>query len=231
MTKSYILFDFFGTIVSHSESRTEQGFARSHSLLKELGSDLTYAEFLELWVQTSESYDRAAERAGSEFSMLELCSGFLERVTGRTPAVRDAARFSESYLSEWNKGVQYFDGIGAFLERLSRSHLLGIVTNTHDQDLITYHLDRMDVRRNFATIVTSLELRCRKPRPDIFRAALARLGATSEHTWFVGDSIDADYHGAQAVGMRSILIDTRQRFADQSQLMRVSHLFDVEGIV
>ncbi len=35
-----VFFDFFGTLVDYSPSRTEQGYHRTHASLDELGVDL-----------------------------------------------------------------------------------------------------------------------------------------------------------------------------------------------
>lgn len=43
----------------------------------------------------------------------------------------------------------------------------------------------------------------RKPNPEIFHRALARLGVEASETWFVGDNPDDDVAGAVAVGLRT----------------------------
>jgi putative hydrolase of the HAD superfamily len=43
---STILFDFFGTLVSYSPSRIDQGYPRCHEFLREHGSALSYRDFL-----------------------------------------------------------------------------------------------------------------------------------------------------------------------------------------
>jgi hypothetical protein len=43
---SAILFDFFGTLVSYSPSRVDQGYPRCHAFLREHGSALSYDDFL-----------------------------------------------------------------------------------------------------------------------------------------------------------------------------------------
>ncbi len=86
----------------------------------------------------------------------------------------------------------------------------------------------MGVRDRFDTIVTSLELRCRKPKERIFRTALERIGASAKETWFIGDSVEADYQGAQRVGMKPILIDPER---SEPSPERVSHLFEIEGML
>jgi HAD superfamily hydrolase (TIGR01458 family) len=47
-----------------------------------------------------------------------------------------------------------------------------------------------------------------KPAREFFAAALARLEGRPERTWMVGDDIRADVQGAQAAGLRAILVKT-----------------------
>jgi HAD superfamily hydrolase (TIGR01458 family) len=47
-----------------------------------------------------------------------------------------------------------------------------------------------------------------KPSHSYFQAALETLDADAELTWMVGDDIDADVAGAQACGMRTVLVRT-----------------------
>jgi FMN phosphatase YigB (HAD superfamily) len=45
-----------------------------------------------------------------------------------------------------------------------------------------------------------------KPHPSIFRDTLANLGVEAGQAAYVGDRLDVDVGGAQAVGMRGVLI-------------------------
>lgn len=47
-----------------------------------------------------------------------------------------------------------------------------------------------------------------KPSPSYFAAALDALDAQPELTWLVGDDLDSDIRGAQALGMRTALVRT-----------------------
>ncbi len=54
------------------------------------------------------------------------------------------------------------------------------------------------------TVVYSTRCGAAKPDGRIFRHALEALGATADTALHVGDSLDADYHGASAAGMRAV---------------------------
>ena len=59
----------------------------------------------------------------------------------------------------------------------------------------------------FDAVVVSDEVGWRKPRRDIFDAALARLGVRPEESLFVGDRADMDVLGAQRLGMDAAWIN------------------------
>ena len=59
----------------------------------------------------------------------------------------------------------------------------------------------------FDAVTTSEEARSCKPHPGIYRHALAKAGGVApEEVVFVGDSLDYDVVGANALGMTSVLI-------------------------
>ncbi|MFZ4721283.1 MAG: HAD family hydrolase [Ilumatobacteraceae bacterium] len=58
----------------------------------------------------------------------------------------------------------------------------------------------------FDDIVDSHEVGLRKPSPAIYQLALSRLDADAERTAFL-DDLPANVAGAQAVGMRGVLVD------------------------
>jgi putative hydrolase of the HAD superfamily len=96
---TYIFFDFFGTLVDYSTSRTEQGYERSHRLLRQLGAGLNYEDFLTAWSQTSAEFDQRSDQDGREFSMTDLGAAFLTDVLGREPGACEVEAFVNQYLS------------------------------------------------------------------------------------------------------------------------------------
>ena len=224
----HILFDFFGTLVEYSPSRTEQGYGRSHALLRSFGSGLEYPGFLDLWSKVSEEFDRRANDDHSEFSMHEVSEHFLESAIGTAPGGEMVDAFVDSYIEEWNKGVTYLDGVNELLERLASRYNLGIVTNTHLAALIDEHLKKMKATSHFKVIVTSIGELCRKPHAQIFLRALELLGSSPARTLFVGDSYEADYLGATQVGMDCFLIDAARQAQVPAENRLVS-LYELEN--
>jgi putative hydrolase of the HAD superfamily len=85
--KTHILFDFFGTLVRYSPSRTEQGYPRSFALVTGAGARFDYAAFLGLWSEVSAEFDRGAEQTLAEWNQgvayLKGIQQLLERLSSR----------------------------------------------------------------------------------------------------------------------------------------------------
>jgi putative hydrolase of the HAD superfamily len=214
MTESkptHILIDFFGTVVEYSASRTEQGYHRSHALACSMGARISYTDFLGAWAAESARFDERSAADNSEFSMEQLTDAFLARLLQRAPSRDETAAFVASYIREWNTGVKYPSGISDLVALLADNFQLGIVTNTHKEDLVLDHLAAMGISRHFAAVITSVRVGYRKPHPAIYAAALDQLGGASATTVFVGDTYDADYAGPAAAGILPFLIDGAER--------------------
>jgi putative hydrolase of the HAD superfamily len=56
-------------------------------------------------------------------------------------------------------------------------------------------------------VVVSAEAGAAKPDPAIYRAALGKIRCRSEEALFVGDSLETDVAGAEAAGVRALLLD------------------------
>jgi len=202
-----ILFDLFGTLVTYSASRTEQGYPRAAAVLEGAGCTVAYDEWLSAWDQVSARMDAEAEVSGVEFSMLDAYAAFAP-LAGVDPDDADlAAAFLVTYLEEWSAAVAVVEGAAAMLERLDvAGHRNVLVSNTHDADMVRGHLAAMGLLPHLSAVITSVEVGLRKPRPEIYAAALDPFGVDAADALFVGDEFRADYEGPTALGMEAYLI-------------------------
>lgn len=225
---THILFDFFGTLVEYSASRTEQGFQRSHDLLRRMGAGLTYEKFLAEWSQTSAEFDRLSERDDHEFSMIDVGTAFLADALGSEPTQAHIEAFIAEYVREWNEGVHYPPGIADLVSQLAGEYRLAVVTNTHQATLVPNHLGAMGLLSSFDAVITSVEVGWRKPHPKIFATALDALEVTASAAVFVGDTYGPDFQGPENAGIRAFLIDPQQH-APVPEEQRLSSIFDLPG--
>jgi HAD superfamily hydrolase (TIGR01549 family) len=104
----------------------------------------------------------------------------------------------------------YEDALPVLEELRAAGLRIGLVSNgVRDlTEFVAHH--RLDVD----AIVDSRTHGRVKPHPTIFQAALEVLGVAAAETVMVGDSLEEDVEGAQALGMRAILIDREDRHGD-----------------
>ena len=92
------------------------------------------------------------------------------------------------------------------LERLkARGLRLAVVSNFGPY--LSQVLADLDLGSHFDSLVVSAEVGFRKPDRAIFEAALKRLGLGPDEVLHVGDSPGEDIAGAEAAGIKSLLID------------------------
>lgn len=99
----------------------------------------------------------------------------------------------------------YDDVLPAFERLLARGIRLGIISNWDSR--LTRVLEGLGVGDYVETIVSSADVRLRKPDPRIFELACSRLGVRVGDAAHVGDHHYSDVVGATAAGLRAVLVD------------------------
>jgi len=118
--------------------------------------------------------------------------------------IRDAmADFLRPEIESWKL---YPDTI-MLLSTLKDMNLkIGLVSNASDHTVITVIVDRLNIARFFDVVITSAQLKLRKPKPEIFKKALESLRASPSEVVMVGDTVKGDVGGAKNLGMKAILV-------------------------
>jgi HAD superfamily hydrolase (TIGR01549 family) len=115
----------------------------------------------------------------------------------------------------WMKAAHfalYDDALPALEELRRRGLKLGLLSNSaRDLDEFVAH-HGLDVD----AVLTSSSHGKTKPHESIFWALLARLGVEPGEAVMVGDTIEDDFEGALAIGMRAVLLDRDGRYPDLS---------------
>jgi len=97
-------------------------------------------------------------------------------------------------------------GVVAMLERLRSSGVrMGIVSNSfHAGSSLQWMVEQGGIQDYFEFLISSADYGFRKPHPEIFETAIARLGLPREDVWFVGDRLELDVLGAKGVGLTAV---------------------------
>jgi HAD superfamily hydrolase (TIGR01509 family) len=88
-------------------------------------------------------------------------------------------------------------------------------------------LSRHDLLQAVDAVVFCTDVGWRKPHPTLFRRALQMLGASATDAVFVGDDPVWDVEGADAAGLRPILLASRPHQRGSAQLTVATSLPDV----
>jgi len=81
-----------------------------------------------------------------------------------------------------------------------------IVSNASEHHLVTRAVERAGLGEFFDPVISSAGFGRIKPEPTIFHAVLDAWGLPPEQCAMVGDTLGADIAGAQAAGLRAILV-------------------------
>ncbi len=221
-----ILFDFFGTLVRYSPSRTTQEYSRTHDFLVGNVSPLEYDQFIEIWDTAFSHLEQQSRDSQVEFSMHDVLSEFLNRI-GENELSKDAGdEIIDLFMTEWSADIKPAPHLESMLQEISTDYRLGIVSNTHRSGFVPALLQRFGIAEYFSSVVASVDHGRPKPHKSIYTAALSALGSKAESTVFVGDSYEHDYRGPRQVGMRAILIseDPPKDVSDAHVVARVGEV-------
>jgi HAD superfamily hydrolase (TIGR01662 family) len=95
-----------------------------------------------------------------------------------------------------------------------RGYSLGLLTNRENLGRFQELLAQFSLHDYFEMILAAGEVGVRKPDPGIFWAALERMEASAKETLYVGDNYWADVLGAEAAGIRPVLLDPLRLFPE-----------------
>ena len=208
-----VLFDLFDTLVHLNRERlpvvevsgrpVRSSAGRLHPILCGHAPSVTVEALYDALRASWQEAERLRAVDHREVTAQQRMSDMLQRVavdpsgcpTGFVESLLDAHRVALSAAADCP--AHY----GALLRGLRGRYRLAVVSNFDYTPTAVGLLRNAGIADLFDTIVVSDEIGWRKPRPEIFEAALARVGVAPEDALFVGDRADIDVIGAQRMGM------------------------------
>ncbi len=190
-----VVFDFWGTLVS---TGTYSPMRQTHQLL---APGLEFSEFVQRFetaFMTKEYKDQA-----EAFSV--CCEEF---------GVQPRNFMISRLIGIWNKNkilATIFPDTIETLESLKKKGLkIGVMSNT-DCFGMELLFDRLELKKFTDVVHFSFETGMLKTDVAAMDAMLGALGVTKAEAVVVGDSVESDMAGAQAAGMKGILVDRRNK--------------------
>ncbi|MCK5246972.1 HAD-IA family hydrolase [Candidatus Bipolaricaulota bacterium] len=106
-------------------------------------------------------------------------------------------------------GVLAYPGVGNLLTDLKPRYQLGLLTNG-PTDLQWNKIEALGFDKLFDAIIVAGDVGVYKPDVRVFEMLLGKLGVTSEHSLFVGDTYATDILGAHDTGMYTAWITEQE---------------------
>lgn len=220
-----ILFDLFDTLVDlvfESLPLIEVGERRIPSTYRALHDvivqrvDLDFETFArELASVDREGRDRVLAE-GREYPTLERFQALLGRL-----ALADlglAETLTLTHMAKLSETARFHPHHPEVLCELRQTARIGICSNFSHAPTARKLMEEAGLLPHIDAAAISEEVGIRKPRREIFEAALEQLGASHEQTVHVGDNLRADVEGAAAVGITAVWITRRVR--DPAEALR-----------
>jgi glucose-1-phosphatase len=187
-----VIFDIGRVLIRIDVGRAMEGMASGTSLLPE-----------ELWLAI-ENDPRWKDWQEGRISARDWHLHLKQRFGG--PAT------FEQFTEAWNLALDPAPILGNELfERLSKSHRLGLLSNT-DTIHVAHMESRYDFFRYFQARIYSCVIGAAKPSPLIYKEALRACRVRAEETVYV-DDIAAYVEAAQRLGIRGIQFQSSEQLA------------------
>jgi FMN hydrolase / 5-amino-6-(5-phospho-D-ribitylamino)uracil phosphatase len=203
-----VLFDVDFTLCRPGPELGPGGY---QALGRDYGLELDPARYDQARLAAIEDLERHPELDHDEEVWVRFTEDIVRGMGGRESGA--VGEIALQIVRRWEQAAHFelYDDVLPVLRALRRRGLkLGLVSNT-SRDLAAFvshfglEVDGWIASGSYGKV---------KPSPLIFRAALELVGCEAECAAMVGDSPDDDIAGANAVGMRAVLLDRAGRFPD-----------------
>jgi 2-haloalkanoic acid dehalogenase type II len=123
--------------------------------------------------------------------------------------VSENRRFVREIQIRWfdHADCALYPDVKQTLSKLKQKGLkIGLISTAYEEDIDAIskkaglEIDLFDI------VIGANTIKEEKPHPDVFKYALEKLNVKPEEALFIGDNIDADYKGAENVGIHAVLI-------------------------
>ncbi|MFD7155197.1 HAD family hydrolase [Kribbella sp. NPDC059898] len=215
-----VLFDLDGTLVDHESA------AAAAVVVWAAEYGVAGPQVVAEWAGVSDKHYRRYQRR--ELTFPEQRRLRVREFLGVEASDAEADEMFESYVRRYEAGWAVYDDALPALRAVRAAGLGAVVLTNGNTAHQTYKLERMGLIAEIDELITGEQLPATKPDPRAFAYALDRVGAGPDGVVMVGDSLENDIRGAQAAGIRAVLIDRNDVHADVD-VPRIRVLTEVLG--
>ncbi len=210
-----ILFDLFDTLVDlpwNGLPRHEVGgrlvpttSGVVHAVLHR-HVDVDFETFTSTLAEVDRQRSALAYAEGRELATPDRFASLLGRLRIPDPAGMLAGELTGAHMGMLIALAQTPRHHRAILTALHTRVRLALCSNWSWTPSALAILEDAGLREHFDALAISHDVGLRKPRPEIFEAALAGLGVAPAEALHVGDNLAADVVGAAALGIRTVWV-------------------------
>jgi len=219
-----VLFDIDDTLLDDASAQRSAAAA----LHGHVGMDADVEAFLDLWSAASERHYARYLQGELDFQG-QRRARIREAVDGTLSNAAADTLFA-SYLDAYESAWALCADVNGCLDALVEQHRLGVVSNGQGSQQ-RHKLEALGIADYFACIVISGDLGRRKPSPEIFLEACAKLGTAPEEAAYVGDRYEIDALGARAAGLTGVWLDRLGSRGNHHLPPVISSLSDLQDVL
>ncbi len=204
-----VLFDLFNTLVllENEDAFYMPSLKKLHDSLVKNEINVTFEEFVRAYFEVRdklyEETNRTLEDPHFNIRVSKTLQKLGYELEASHPTVQEA---SDAFCKEFITYTRPDEDAEYVLKQLQGKYKLGIVSNLSIPECVPKIFEKFHLDNYFDVIVISGAINKRKPSPEIFEKALETLGLKPHEAIFVGDTPGIDIKGANAVGLKTVLI-------------------------
>lgn len=216
-----IIFDVYGTLIS-----TGSGSVDATRKILSLQNDKQIDEnkFYKKWKEYHRLHMNESNKLGFKLED-DIFDEDLEKLYADYDIKRNAKEDVKIMKASLFFRSFYLD-VKPVLKELKNKYRLVIGSNTDTLPLLA-NLEN-DIKL-FDEIYTSENLRAYKPSTDFYSQILQSENVIADECVFIGDSILDDVQGPRNIGIKSILVDRKHKYADNKYIIK--DFFDLADIL
>ncbi len=202
----FIFFDFGGTLDLDGVHWYDH-WIRSY---KVAGIEIPESDFKSAYLETEKTLNAMPPLTGDYLDLIRMKAeyqlGYLYNIKKSISEI--AVLTDELVRTTYEPIAKQAAKSLQILEALRKKYKLGVISNFYGNlDIV---LRELLMRNSINSVVDSKSVQIRKPDPEIYKYAVNQCGLTPEQCVMVGDSYRQDIEPAKSIGMKTIMINSRQ---------------------
>ncbi|MGB7293588.1 MAG: HAD family hydrolase [Thermodesulfobacteriota bacterium] len=216
------VFDLFDTLIDFNRSRLpafsidgekhNSTFTEVYKVFEEYYHGFDKGKFHDSFVESYEKFQQLKSIENKEFYNGErfrilMSSLGIELSSDVDPVVDEMVK---AHMKSLSSTMEFPEENRDVLDLMfDKNDRMAIISNFDYAPAAYMLLSKFDIRKYFESVVISVEVGWRKPRPEIFLKALELLNLDPRDALYVGDNYYADVVGAKSVGIDVVWINRK----------------------